>query len=238
MPLSGPLSNSLTCDFNGACGGTPTPPASTLNDGLISYYDSDGTDRVGSNNLTPKNTPGTAVGKISPLCIHLTKASSQYYDLPDVDAADFEPDQNIAYACWAKADSGGIYGSLFGKSNVLDGKARANTSNAIEVFWGSRYVTTPAAAIVPGTWFFTYVQFLMPDALSMSVNDGTVYSHVAGAPQPATALPFNLGATGNSTGANSFDGSIDQFCMWHRALTPAEITELYNGGSGTDFLAP
>ncbi len=31
----------------------------------------------------------------------------------------------------------------------------------------------------------------------------------------------------------SFDGQIDEVALWNRALTPAEVVELYNGGTGT-----
>jgi hypothetical protein len=39
-------------------------------------------------------------------------------------------------------------------------------------------------------------------------------------------------------GAHFFDGKIDEVGAWSRALTSAEVTELYNGGAGKQYVAP
>lgn len=36
----------------------------------------------------------------------------------------------------------------------------------------------------------------------------------------------------SATGVNNFTGRIDEVGIWNRSLSPAEITELYNGGAG------
>lgn len=47
--------------------------------------------------------------------------------------------------------------------------------------------------------------------------------------------PLNIGRRAFA-GANSyFDGTIDEVAIWRRALTAAEITELYNSGNGIDL---
>lgn len=47
--------------------------------------------------------------------------------------------------------------------------------------------------------------------------------------------PLNIGRRAFA-GANSyFDGTIDEVAIWRRALSAAEITELYNSGNGIDL---
>ncbi|MCP3967981.1 MAG: hypothetical protein GY750_18220 [Lentisphaerae bacterium] len=45
-----------------------------------------------------------------------------------------------------------------------------------------------------------------------------------------TDCPWHIGNSGN--GAGSFDGLIDEVCIWKRALTAEDISDLYNYGNG------
>ena len=37
---------------------------------------------------------------------------------------------------------------------------------------------------------------------------------------------------------NKMNGTIDEFGLWHRVLTPAEIVQIYNGGNGITYIIP
>lgn len=50
-----------------------------------------------------------------------------------------------------------------------------------------------------------------------------------------STMGLYIGETPNGTGANRFNGDIDDIGLWNRALTAAEITDLYNGGAGNAY---
>jgi len=47
--------------------------------------------------------------------------------------------------------------------------------------------------------------------------------------------PFYIGGISTSTGTNFFTGSIEQLAIWGRAISSAEMLQIYNGGSGLVF---
>jgi len=82
-----------------------------------------------------------------------------------------------------------------------------------------------------GTWHF-YVLRIDDGTLTFYV-DGAINSgpHTIGDRYSSQAL--TIGATVGYE--NSIIGDIDEFGIWNRALTGAEITQLYNGGSGLTY---
>jgi len=77
--------------------------------------------------------------------------------------------------------------------------------------------------------------------LRRSGSQGTVYINGVLAvtdsdwPTAIQDTPFVLGAF-DSSGLQSLDGRIDNTAIWDRALTAAEITQLYNGGRSLNLL--
>jgi len=49
-----------------------------------------------------------------------------------------------------------------------------------------------------------------------------------------TALPLNLGQDGTGTYGANLAGDIDDLAIWDRALSPAEVASLHNGGAGAE----
>jgi len=68
--------------------------------------------------------------------------------------------------------------------------------------------------------------------IKISVNAGTQDSVAQGGTIPHGAEDFRIGSI-------DFDGNYyaDQVGLWNRALTPAEITQLYNAGAGLAYSA-
>lgn len=231
MALSGPLSSR----FPGS-GGTPyTPPAIALADGLVSYYDSGGTDRVGSNHLTAVNAPGTAVGKVSALCMDFVSASNQYYQLASASAGDFDPNRDITISFWYFLDShGGVTSGIFSKDTGSPNYFRAS---------GNQFRTTSLQAKsangglgVSGVtaWHLITMNWQNSAGILRRSFDGASIANIGSTPlMPANAADFYLGAVG---GASPAWMMIDQFCVWHRNLSDDEISLLYNTGVGYDFL--
>jgi hypothetical protein len=84
------------------------------------------------------------------------------------------------------------------------------------------------------TWHFVACWHdSVANLIGISVNGGTANT-------TANALGVAAGAAGFQLGnyaANFWDGRIDEFGVWKRVLTPAELTTLYNGGAGVNLFA-
>lgn len=231
MPLSGPLSGSLVSDFNAPGGG----PSSTLNDGLISYYDSDGTDRKGGNHLTGVNGPDIGVGQVSGVCMAFNKAS-QYYTLPDASAADFQPDKTITMSMWVNVRALASFLGLYAKSTAsphwrmyIDSSGITTTEGR-----GSSMGAAPST-FANSVWRLVIVSWdADTSTLSRTVNLANLQTTVTAGAAPAAAA-FTIGAL-NGGSSSPFDGRIDQFCLWHRLLAPGEQAELFGAGQGANFL--
>jgi hypothetical protein len=233
MALSGSLSCSLTGDFDAGCGGSAPLPLETIALDLVSYYDSSQNDRRGSNHMTLSGQPELAVGKITAYCVDFESTSGQFFTLLDGAAGDFEPDQDISYAAWFKPESIATSLIIISKGLFSDCAIYVGVGGTLTARWGSVIVALPAASIPVGSWSHVYVNWdNATNTLSVSLN-GAALVTATGAAVSANAFPFRIG--GDSSSGSSFDGLIDQLCVWHRPLTDAELAALYNAGAGAAF---
>lgn len=111
--------------------------------------------------------------------------------------------------------------SILLSSNGLAG-AYAN-----EVSLGSSFST--------GTWYhFVHVYDASAGTLAVYVNGSLVNTHT-GAP---TSIFNGTSQVQMGSGQGYADGVFDEFAIWERALSPTEVSFLYNAGSGIPYLAP
>ena len=85
------------------------------------------------------------------------------------------------------------------------------------------------------TWYhFVCYHDATGNIIGVRINDTTDYTiaHTTGI--ASGTEPFLL-HNYSATGAFSIDGALDEVGVWNRLLTPAEITELYNGGNGIGY---
>jgi len=68
------------------------------------------------------------------------------------------------------------------------------------------------------------------------VDTEAVKTHDDGAPLAGSENPWSWGRGADAT--NPFKGELDEVAVWARALTAAEVTELYAGGAGLYVEAP
>jgi hypothetical protein len=86
------------------------------------------------------------------------------------------------------------------------------------------------------TWYFVVCWHNQAAAtINICVNDGAVDSAARTAAISDTAAGFIIGADGFNTTNAPVDGRIDEVGFWKRVLSAAEITELYNSGSGRNY---
>ena len=86
------------------------------------------------------------------------------------------------------------------------------------------------------------VKFYVNGSLSTNVGDLGSFNNnnlsTYSAVNYNTSLPFRIGCSNGTDGLNPttptrfFQGKLDELNIWNRALTPTEITELYNSGTG------
>lgn len=68
------------------------------------------------------------------------------------------------------------------------------------------------------------------------VNTGTIPLSSQG--DFNTGLPWNIGQDGVGNYGIDFTGAVDELAFWRRSLTGQEASQIWNGGVGTDLLAP
>ena len=102
------------------------------------------------------------------------------------------------------------------------------------------------ADLATATWYY-FVVGIAPkkNADGVMVGVGSYISQNGAAKSVGSAIPFdihqgswqvrigngNAGAGPNGSGANAYDGRLDQLAFWGRELADAEITLMYNGGN-------
>jgi hypothetical protein len=145
-----------------------------------------------------------------------------------------------------------LYPDTFVKNDIVLDSANSTNSNKgidcrLESTGGAMTFTiaengsivqtgTTTATLTQSAWnmvAITYDYSLGSANLRFSINDGTVETDnkikdgLGGT--PTYDLTLAEAAAGND---NPFDGKADEFSFWNRVLTDAEITTLYNSGSG------
>ena len=209
-------------------------------DDLVAYYALDeasgnATDSHGSTTLTDNNTVGASTGVVSGSRLftrasqeRLTSTSPPITSVPVtiamwVKATTFTGNMNTAFI----KQSGNHY--AFGTTLSSAGKALVQASSAA----GSFDILTGASTLSTGTWYHVV-------AVARSATDRELYVNAA-SDGTATAsrtilspIQFSLGSYG-AAASDTLNGELDEVGFWSRALTPTEITWLYNSGAGRSY---
>ncbi len=217
----------------GLCGTAQAVPG----DGVVHYWKLENTsDEVGGLTLTNTNSVTFSTGKINNGAV-LTAGSSNYltgnmtlsttlaaysvnFWANRSSASDFiivgKDDSEHVGGVWIHSD-GNVYFRVENSSTVFQGAADGLTGWHMYtlVFDGSQ--GTPANRII-------------------GYRDGSALTLSTVADDPPTTTngtkPFTIG----SNEATDFStGTVDEVGVWTRALTPTEVTQLYNSGSGLAY---
>ena len=137
---------------------------------------------------------------------------------------------------WAKVDSTAAVYDLFGTSGTGAGDFQLRYRGSVEDAWAI-FFSDEGEKITTQTTGDTNYHFYMiqyDDAvgtLKFSIDNATP-DEFTGLDVTSTGTPTAAWAFGDVATLNEFAGDMTEFSMWNRLLTSAEITLLYNTGSG------
>jgi hypothetical protein len=220
--------------------------ASSLLDGLVAYWKLDEAsgirfDSVGTNHLSDNNTVGSAIGKIGNAASFVA-ANSEY--LSSASAA-LDLTGNYSISVWINFTSS-ITSIVLGRYN--DGANRGfaiRTSNGEIQFYHavqgsseggfiSNVINSPPS-YNDGTWHHCVATFEIGIGSALYINNtlvGTANTTTSGISSYTQA--FRVGAQDGVPG-RYYTGEADEIGIWGRVLTPAERTQIYNGGAGITY---
>lgn len=231
-----------------------------LIDSLVSYWKldetSDGSGAVtredihSTNDLTDINTTPSATGKINNGA-DLEASSSEYLRITDASQSGLDLTGNFSFSVWINLESipssGGAYPFIskrdsttrqymFRLDNVASvrklflftGDGGGSNEEGVSVDW------EPSTA----TWYHVAVTF--------NASDLSTRFYVNGAQQGTTQTLTRTAGDGTAIFALGtvfsggspvvfFDGILDEVGVWSKVLSDAEVTSLYNGGSGLAY---
>ena len=193
-------------------------------------------------NLTDNNTVTQTTGKLGN-CAQFTAANTEW--LSHVDSADLSTgDIDFTVTAWfqlaATAASQVIAAQWATTSNIRCWRLWYDSGNGKMAFSISpdgtstetKQLATTLGLPSINTWYFIVASHdSVNNTISISANAGTVNStsHTTGTID--STADFTIGGRGSS-GADPLGGLVDEVGFWKKVLTAAEITKLYNGGTG------
>lgn len=216
--------------------------------GIISYYKLDessgnAADSAGTNTLTNNNTTTFVAGKVNNAA-DLERSSSQDFSIADGSQIGLDLTGEISIAAWIKLESDpttNTYAVVAKFSTMGNRQYQLSIGDSDKITFAHTVGGVTESKQVtwdPSTAVFYHL------GVSFASN-GDVKFYVNGAQQGATQSGLTAGSDngssafrigGNDTGLGEyFDGLIDEVGVWDRALTDAEFTSLYSGGSGNQY---
>lgn len=221
-----------------------------LTDSLVAYWRLDessgnATDSSGnSRTLTAIGAPGSRAGKLGN-ARDFVPGSSQRFEIAAASLGSvFVGTASWTMAGWILPDDAATFREIAGQfSGSLRGPMIRfeGTGASVRVQWlndaTANFQVGSVATLSAGAWYFIAATYDIADSkLRFRLNATTTTSSALTGTFSASTVPFALGqrsGTGGSFGAY-WDGGIDDFGVWSRALTSAELDQLYNSGAGLD----
>jgi hypothetical protein len=212
--------------------------------GVISYWKMDEAaagaraDSTGTNNLTDLNgNVSSATGKINAGALFGGNGSLYIASNSSVQVTG-----DFTFSAWVRVDAqpanlSGIiakYGGGAGLQDYLLGYQSAAGGGAGFLFGlpdGGTSFALVGATVPNGQWHHLVGWFDSSDGKArLRVDDATTYVSSASGVTTQSGSSLTIGST--DAGAYPLTGIVDEVGFWKRKLTSAEITALYNGGSG------
>lgn len=225
-----------------------------LTDNIVSYYKLDessgnAADSVGSNTLVNINTATYAAEKINNGAVFVA-ASAQALAIADASQSGLDLATNLTLAGWVKFATTPSSGNLVQiVSKDKGGVTRSfhfaldNPAGTLQLKFQEFVATDTAVAVnwTPSTDTLYHV------AVTRNSTTGATNFYVNGS-QQGTTQTGETGTIANTTAAfvlgardagspyiQCLNGALDEWGIWSRELSGAEITSLYNSGTGLSY---
>lgn len=228
--------------------GAAAPAAPFDKTSLVGWWDleANGNDsHTGGKTLTAVNTPTFAAGKIGNAASFVA-VSAQYFSRND--ETDFDITAALTIGAWVNftslANNRGILAKYLGTGEQRSYQIAVNSAGAAQFILStdgtSGTVKTAASAngaITTSAWYFIVGVFNASTIQKIYVNG--VEAGTQASPPAAifsSSANFWIGAQFGITPENNMmNGLVDSAFVFSRALTPDEITYLYNAGAGRSY---
>ena len=212
---------------------------STLWNNLLAYWTGDN---------TPNDSVGSAHGVLTNGATYGTGKINNGFSLDGVnDYVNISPSFGANYMANNKAHS---YSSWIKPNNVVtsnafiiqcgqsdNGTSMSLNNNKLRFFYdgGNGIATsTGSQTITANVWNHVAISYNGSGLVSFYIN-GVLDSTVSAS--WVNSVTTNITRIGSYTGgALFFNGGIDEVAIWSRAITATEVTELYNSGSGKQYV--
>ena len=151
----------------------------------------------------------------------------------------------VDYGYWLPANSAiGILNLPY--TSIILGTGSASNPDKISIYDGSDWLKDTTTTLSDNTWFHVAV-ITDGTTLQLYINGAWKINFTTAVPTGSLSMWANITNTGvdgttifkdylgayqigHSTNANT--RTVDEFGWWNRTLSPTEITQLYNGGTG------
>jgi hypothetical protein len=226
-----------------------------LTDNLVGFWKMDeasGTrvdETANNNDLTANGTGGvaSAAGKISDAA-DFEKGDSDYLSIADASQTGLDITGDFTIAFWMKLESlpssSGSASTIIQKYTAGNGYfvflADTDDKVYIDLYGGgnTRDISTNAFVVSGdvGNWVHVVVASSLTSGNVAMYKNGSSVSVTTGGTRigaiGTNAEPFQIGG---GSFYNYYDGLLDEFGIWNRLLTGAEVTSLYNSGNGLTY---
>lgn len=219
-----------------------------LSSGLVSHWRLDEPpgsreDFAGDNNLVDVGGVGQAAdGKLGKAAV-FTMAGAKHLAKENNADLSIQPGESFTCAGWFYLSSKSAYMGLFGKDDTAGAREYMlyydqGMDRLVWMVFNTSDLADPVIASTFGSpqerqWHFVVVWYdAAAGTIGIQVNNQTANTkaHSGGIKDSFSAFKLGMGLAGGA----GFDGRIDSFSFWRRALTGEERAELWNGGDGKD----
>lgn len=210
-----------------------------LTTGLKAYYklnESSGNayDAIGSYPLTNSNTVGYTTGKIDN-CADFGSTDSHNKTLNRSDGLGVDLSKAMSFSLWINLNA-----SVGGTRRIVQWESTTGTSRTVLLtydgtnlalgYGGGGTDISVAQTLTVGTWYHITATCSATGVTTLYVNGVSVGTGVIGTNTGGNFL--YIGAANSSI--IGIPAKIDELGFWSRTLTSAEVSDLYNSGSGYD----
>lgn len=234
----------------------------TLRSGLVAYWplnesaasgDVTAVDNSGrGNDLTSNNTVPSIAGKVNN-ARQFTAANTEWLSIASRADVQFgNGDWSISWWMFPQATATGFQ-HVMGKDESggrevsfrvqFDSVGSANRVDVNIFHTDGTFITATApanrtnASFINQWWHYTLVNNAGAVTLYENGTSVATATRAGGKSFAATSTQFNIGRRSFSGFLEYFTGYVDEVAKWTRALSQAEVTALYNAGSGVDLSA-